>query len=309
MISKNILENILIDPSVYLKTGKEISLNLVGNFYQTEKNDFKYPIINGIPILKLPHDQESDTSYDDIIPSFGLGNRDTDTILKVNSLNINDIRDKTVLLAGTGGGGDIIWLKKLEPKKIICLDYSYSLHLVKNKFNDSNIEYVVADVCDMPFKSGSFDIVISQGIMQHTRSPEKAFISQIRTLKSGGIFSIGNLYSPNSHNRKINSLRYKLNLHKKNREISKKYIKRSCRIYTLLANTGLYKIHKRFKFPFVLHYNNKPGQSFDYYYANALDYYMSMYRHLITSEEVKFWCDRLGVYFNKTLKGYKIIKN
>jgi len=161
----------------------------------------------------------------------------------------------------------------------------------------------------MPFKSGSFDIIISQGVMQHTRSPEVAFVSQIRTLKSGGILSIGNLYSQNLHNRKVASLRYKLNLHRNpNRKQSKDYIRRSTRIYTILANTGLYRLHRRFKFPYVLHYNNIPNKSFDYYYANALDYYMCLYRHLITSEEIKLWSERQNVSFNETPKGYKIIK-
>ena len=303
------LQDILIDPSVYLRTGKEIPLKLIDGFYSCKNSEFKYPVINGVPILKLPHDQGIDTSYDDIIPNFGLGVGDTDSILEVNSLSVNDIKNKTVLLAGTGGGRDIIWLTKLKPKRLICLDYSSGLHIIKDEFDDSSINYVIGDVCDMPFKSGSFDTIISQGIMQHTRSPETAFTSQIRTLKSGGILSIGNLYSQNIHNRKIASLRYKLNLHRQpDQERSMEYIKRSTRLFTILANTGLYRLHRRFKFPYVLHYNNIPGKSFDYYYANALDYYMCLNRYLITSEEVKFWSERLGVSCNNTPKGYKIIK-
>ena len=303
------LENILIDPLVYMETEKEESLKLIKNFYSTQKSDFKYPVINGIPILKLPNDQDNTSSYDDIIPNFELGNRNIDTIFRVNSLSENDIKHKTVLLAGTGGGGDILWLKQLSPKKLICLDYSSSLHNIKEKFNDPNIDYVVGDICNMPFKSESFDIIISQGVIQHTRSPEKAFASQIRTLKKNGILSIGNLYSNNLHNKKITALRNKLNLHRSpNREKSKKYIKRSTKIYTILANTGLYKLHMKFKFPYILHYNNISGKSFDYYYANALDYYLSSYRHLIDSEEIKLWADRLSVTFLKTIKGYKIVK-
>ena len=130
-----------------------------------------------------------------------------------------------------------------------------------------------------------------------------------RTLKSGGTLSIGNLYSQNLHNRKIASLRYKLNLHRNpDREQSMEYIRRSTRIYTILANTGLYRLHRKFKFPYVLHYNNIPGKYFDYYYSCALDYYMCLHRYLTTSEEVKFWSERLGVLFNETPKGYKIIK-
>ena len=303
------LDSILIDPSVYSRTGREIPLKLIDGFYTGKNCAFKYPVINGVPILKLPNDQDNDTSYDDIITHFETGERDTDAILEVNSLSTGNIRNKTVLLAGTGGGGDIIWLKKLKPKKLICLDYSSVLYLIKDKFDDPSIEYVVGDICDMPFKYGSFDTIISQGIMQHTRSPEVAFASQIRTLKSGGILSIGNLYSQNLHNRKIASLRYKLNLHRNpDREQSTEYIRRSTRLYTILANTGLYRLHRKFKFPYVLHYNNIPGKSFDYYFATAMDYYMCLYRYLTTSEEVKFWSEKVGVSFNETPKGYKIIK-
>ena len=303
------LEDILIDPSVYSRTGEEVPLKLIDGTYAGKNCAFKYPVVGGVPVLKLPHDQDDDTSYDDIIPNFGLGERDTDAILEINSLSATNIRNKTVLLAGTGGGGDIIWLKKLKPKKLICLDYSSGLHLIKDKFDDPSIEYVVGDICDMPFKSESFDLIISQGIIQHTRSPEVAFASQIRTLKSGGMLSIGNLYSQNLHNRKIASLRYKLNLHRnQDRERSIEYIRRSTRLYTILANTGLYRFHRKFKFPYILHYNNIPGKSFDYYYATALDYYMCLYRYLTTSEEVQFWSERLGVSFSETPKGYKIKK-
>lgn len=99
------LKDILIDPSVYLRTGKEIPLKLIDGFCSYKNSEFKCPVINGVPILKLPHDQDIDTSYDDIIPNFGLGDRDTDSILEVNSLSVNDIKNKTVVLAGTGGGG------------------------------------------------------------------------------------------------------------------------------------------------------------------------------------------------------------
>jgi ubiquinone/menaquinone biosynthesis C-methylase UbiE len=303
------LENIIIDPEVFLKHGEEDPLKLIDGYYCGKRGDFKYPAINGVPNLKMRHDQDAVTSYDDLIPNFELGERDVDSILKINSLSSRNIEGKTVLLAGTGGGGDIIWLRELNPKRLICLDYSSSLHLIKEKFKDKGIEYVVGDICDMPFKSGSFDTIISQGIIQHTRSPEIAFASQIRTLKEGGVLSIGNLYSQNLHNRKIASLRYRLNLHQDpDRDRSLRYIKRSTALYTFLANTGLYKLHRRLRFPLILHYNNIPGKSFDYYYANALDYYMCKYRHLISADEVKFWSERLGVSFEQSPKGYKITK-
>jgi ubiquinone/menaquinone biosynthesis C-methylase UbiE len=310
------LDNIIIDPSVHATTGKEDPLKLLNGKYQGKLGNFRFPILNGIANLKLPHDQGAETSYDDILPNFELGEdalskqRDIKSILEVNSLSQQDITGKTILLAGTGSGGDIAWLKELKPKALVCLDYSSSLNLVKQHFDDPSIKYVMGDICDMPFKSQCFDIIISHGILQASRSPEVAFISQMRTLKRGGVLSIGNLYSQNLHNRKIASLRYKLNIHREpNRDEAFRYIRKSTWLYTILANTGLYRLHRRFKFPYILHYNNIPGQSYDYYYANALDYYMSTYRHLTTSDEVKFWSERLHCPFEITPKGFKVTKS
>ena len=54
------LDSILIDPSVYSRTGKKF-LKLIDGTYTGKNCAFKYPVINGVPILKLPHDQNNDT--------------------------------------------------------------------------------------------------------------------------------------------------------------------------------------------------------------------------------------------------------
>ncbi len=79
-------------------------------------------------------------------------------------------------------------------------------------------------------------------------------------------------------------------------------------IYTVLVKTHLWRLHRRFLFPYILQYNNIPNYGHNYYYANAMDYYMPLYRHLTSEEEVLFWCKRLGAQYSRSPKGYLITK-
>ena len=176
------------------------------------------------------------------------------------------------------------------------------------RYADDRLAYAIADACDIPFARGTFDTVLSMGIIHHTRSPELAFDEKVRVLSPSGVLSIANLYSKNLHNHRISMFRHKYRIHEMPREKAKRFLSLYARIYTFLCKTGLWRLHRRFPLPGVLHYANLGDRGYEFYYANAEDYYMSFYRHLTSAEEVQFWANRLAVKFERTPKGYKITK-
>ena len=62
----------------------------------------------------------------------------------------------------------------------------------------SKVNLTVADVESMQFDSGSFDIVFSQGVMEHFKDPIPGLKEQLRVLKSGGylIIDVPQKYNP-----------------------------------------------------------------------------------------------------------------
>lgn len=54
--------------------------------------------------------------------------------------------------------------------------------------NDQLDEIVVGNVNELPFADASFDVVISQWMLEHLEYPEKAFAEVCRVLKPGGYF-------------------------------------------------------------------------------------------------------------------------
>ncbi len=87
--------------------------------------------------------------------------------------------------------------KNLNQAKITCLDYSKDM-LVKaqkcfNENNINNVNFLQGDISSLPFKSSSFDIVISMNGFHAFKNKTKANSEINRVLKNGGIF-IGCFY-------------------------------------------------------------------------------------------------------------------
>lgn len=52
-----------------------------------------------------------------------------------------------------------------------------------------NIDFI-ADVCDLPFQSGSLDMIIFKNVLEHVKNPTKALEEIHRVLKKGGILYV-----------------------------------------------------------------------------------------------------------------------
>lgn len=110
---------------------------------------------------------------------------------------ISEIRPDTILDVGTGRGSLVTSLiEGLEYKpKIVCLDRSkHILEYLRKKLDrnlrSDGIDFVSGDIAELPFETGSFEVVTSFGSIGNM-NPDKApeGLNEIyRVLKKGGLF-------------------------------------------------------------------------------------------------------------------------
>lgn len=107
---------------------------------------------------------------------------------------------------GAGSGQHIRYVKE-DYSKYIMTDKNADL-IFKNvpKSKNNNIEYKVADVMNLPFKSKSFDRVIATCILHHLSDFEKALSEIKRVVRYGGLVSIYLSCDPGLMNRLLRKL-------------------------------------------------------------------------------------------------------
>ena len=112
-----------------------------------------------------------------------------------------------VLEVGAGSGQHLKFVEKTYSKYTLT-DINFSLMLENNRESKfAKIEYKVADVQNLPFKTGSFDRVISTCLLHHVNDVEKALLEIKRvTKKSDGLISIYLSCDPGILNRLLRSL-------------------------------------------------------------------------------------------------------
>lgn len=94
---------------------------------------------------------------------------------------------KYILDAGCGNGLLTIALAH-QGANIIGLDYSDSV-FGANKLSDlPNLLFVKADLMQIPIANQYFDIVISNGVIHHTKNTRYTFDQIAKTVKNGGTF-------------------------------------------------------------------------------------------------------------------------
>ena len=101
---------------------------------------------------------------------------------------------KTILDSGCGPGRYVDELRNQNPSRIVALDQGERLiKVLKDRFNGDNRVEVVKGTCEdlSSFSDSSFDIVISNGVIHHTKSDLRTMLNDhARVLKSGGVMFI-----------------------------------------------------------------------------------------------------------------------
>ena len=111
---------------------------------------------------------------------------------KKNNLDYSKfVKNKKILIAGSGPGREIILINSFNPSEVYAVDLSprnvklgksiikkYSLNK-KNFVKKANIE-------KLPFKDNFFDHVFSYGVIHHAKNTDKCFVELNRVLKRNG---------------------------------------------------------------------------------------------------------------------------
>lgn len=158
----------------------------------------RYPIVCGIPRFILSEDNAAEqksfglqwTRYkevqDNTFLNFYSSKTIQDVFLKKTGFKPNELKRKLVLDAGCGFGRYSIAARRLGAE-IIAVDVSNAVEsCYENSKDVGGIHVVQADIFNLPFKMGLFDIIYSIGVIHHTQEAHAAFIRLSRHLKKKG---------------------------------------------------------------------------------------------------------------------------
>jgi len=251
------------------------------------------------------------TSYDSILTEWSIPENDEEDsmrLAKAMEIQRSDIEGKKVLVAGVGGGTELDMVLSFEPRIVYALDFSSFVvsHAKSEKYKNKQVQFLIGDICNLPFRPGIFDYIVSSGIIHHARSPELAHRSLWPTLKPGGYLNYGHIYLENIHNARVSLDRLRKQYHDMNAKEAQHRLARYAKIYTFLINSGLLRFmnRTRVRVPFILELSGKKGEDFQFHYDTATDYYMCRYRHMIPRDDVFDWFEKVGCKATRTPKGF-----
>lgn len=92
---------------------------------------------------------------------------------------------------GAGSGRLLIRVGQERPYRLFALDYApYAIRAVRENYRRANAEgyALFGDARALPFPAGSFDVVLSGGLLEHFRDPAPILAEMARILRPGGLF-------------------------------------------------------------------------------------------------------------------------
>ncbi|PLX14192.1 MAG: arsenite S-adenosylmethyltransferase [Marinilabiliales bacterium] len=105
----------------------------------------------------------------------------------------------SVLDLGSGAGNDCFVTRSIvgESGKVTGIDFTDEM-LKQAKINNEklgykNVEFVKGDIENMPLKDNSYDVIISNCVLNLVPNKNKAFAEILRTLKPGGHFCVSDV--------------------------------------------------------------------------------------------------------------------
>ncbi len=100
------------------------------------------------------------------------------------------IKKGNTILEGGCGAGQYAAYYANKDFRVTGVDYSFNL-VRRSRNMAPAAEFTVADVRKLPFKKESFDIYISNGVLEHLEDgPDKALCEAARVLRRGGLFLV-----------------------------------------------------------------------------------------------------------------------
>ena len=98
---------------------------------------------------------------------------------------------KYILDVGCGVGATSCYIAKMHNCKVVGIDITrkmldWAKGKAKEKVVKGRVEFVVADVQNLPFKDNTFDVVIGESVITFVKDKQRAVRECVRVTKSGG---------------------------------------------------------------------------------------------------------------------------
>lgn len=97
-----------------------------------------------------------------------------------------DVKGKKILEVGSGMGRDSIYLAMQGADVYLLDNIDTPLRQAKDLGQLATVNTVQADAFTLPFADNTFDLVFSEGLLEHFKNPEQLLIEQRRVCKEGG---------------------------------------------------------------------------------------------------------------------------
>jgi SAM-dependent methyltransferase len=152
----------------------------------------RWPVVGGIPRF-VDSDHYADSfsfewkTHDRTqLDSFSRSTASEKTLKRKTGLDRDQVAGKLVLDAGAGAGRFTDVLLRWEAE-VVAVDLSYAVEAAARNFrNCPNVTIVQADIGRLPFAPGTFDLIISIGVLHHTPDTKAYFGKLVPLLKPGG---------------------------------------------------------------------------------------------------------------------------
>ena len=92
---------------------------------------------------------------------------------------------------GAGSGRLLIRLGRERPYRLVAVDYApYAIRAVRENYRRAQLpgDALFGDARALPFADGSFDVLLSGGLLEHFREPASVLAEMSRILRPGGLF-------------------------------------------------------------------------------------------------------------------------
>jgi len=223
--------------------------------------------------------------------------------------SLDELQGKKVLEVGSGAGRFTELLLR-HCEALVSVDYSDAVEANMRNCSSMQRPYLLlqADVTELPFPPGLFDVVVCLGVIQHTPSPERTIEKLAEQVRPGGILCIDHYIAEGwSKVGRYLTLAYPL------RSILKRLPSEEALKYSIAISevcdpvrkvTCKYPIVDRIAcrlFPSICHYRRPELQGLSEHQVrewNELDTHDALtdfYKHLYSPDEVQEMVERSGL--------------
>ena len=160
------------------------------------KDGGRFPIVRDVPRFVQSDEYVRSFSFEwnrhktTQLDTFRKDGSSEDTFRKKTGFEPEDLKGKLVLDAGIGAGRFTDVMARWGAN-VIGIDLSYAVEAAQENFRHlDNVLVAQADISNLPFKSETFDAIVSIGVLHHTPDTKKYFKNLVPYVRHGGTIAI-----------------------------------------------------------------------------------------------------------------------